>query len=153
MYLKASNGQVEKYPYSIGLLQKDNPNTSFPKNPSDATLAGYGVYPVREANPTVGENQKVVKSWTPELVNGEWILNHQAVDMTAEEIAERDAVVAANVREQRTNLLAETDWIVIFHTEKGTDIPLEWKVYRQDLRDITEQEGFPHEVTWPTEPE
>jgi len=67
--------------------------------------------------------------------------------------AERDAVVAANVREQRTNLLAETDWVVVSHTEKETDIPLEWKVYRQDLRDITEQEGFPHEVTWPTEPE
>jgi hypothetical protein len=112
MYLKATNGVVEKYPYSIGLLRKDNPRTSFPKNPTDAVLAGYGMYPVREANPTVGTDQKLVKSWTPEFINGEWVLNHQAVDMTAEEIAERDGVIAANVREDRDKRLADTDWRV-----------------------------------------
>jgi len=28
----------------------------------------------------------------------------------------------------------------------------EWSTYRQALRDITEQEGFPYQVTWPTKP-
>ena len=149
MYLKASNGQVEKYPYSIGLLRKDNPDTSFPKNPSDDTLADFGVYPVREANPTVGENQKLVKSWTPELVGGEWLLNHQAVDMTAEDIAERDAVIAANVRAERDKLLASCDWMGM----SDVTMSAEWVTYRQALRDITAQEGFPNEVTWPTKPE
>jgi len=151
MYLKANNGQVEKYPYSIGLLRKDNPNTSFPKKPSDATLADYGVYPVREANPTVGADQKLVKSWTPELVDGEWILNHQAVDMTAEEIAERDGVVASNVREKRDNLIADTDYLAL------TDNTLTeaMATYRQALRDITDHANFPYleEADWPTKPE
>jgi hypothetical protein len=55
-------------------------------------------------------------------------------------------------REARNRLLAETDWVVVFHTEKGTNIPLEWATYRQALRDITAQEGFPHSVVWPTKP-
>ena len=38
------------------------------------------------------------------------------------------------------------------HTEKGTNIPVEWAEYRQALRDVPEQEGFPFNVTWPQEP-
>ena len=150
MYLKANNGVVEKYPYSIGLLRKDNPNTSFPKKPSDAVLADYGVYPVRETNPTVGADQKLVKSWTPELVNGEWLLNHQAVDMTAEEITERDGVVAANVRETRDTLLAETDWTGM----SDVTMSAEMTTYRQALRDITGHANFPYlqDADWPTKP-
>jgi hypothetical protein len=149
MYLKATNGVVEKYPYSIGLLRKDNPRTSFPKNPTDAVLAGYGMYPVRETNPTVGTDQKLVKSWTPEFINGEWILNHQAVNMTAEEIAERDGVIAANVREDRDKRLAETDWR--FRSDMNPSQA--WADYCQTLRDVPAQEGFPHDVTWPDQPE
>jgi len=150
MYLKTNNGQVEKYPYSIGLLRRDNPNISFPKKPSDSTLADYGVYPVRETNPTVGADQKLVKSWTPELVNGEWILNHQAVDMTAEEIAERDGVVASNVREKRDRLLAETDWTGM----SDVTMSAEMTTYRQALRDITSHANFPYleDADWPTKP-
>jgi hypothetical protein len=150
MYLKATNGVVEKYPYSIGLLRKDNPRTSFPKNPTDAVLAGYGMYPVREANPTVGTDQKLVKSWTPEFINGEWILNHQAVDMTAEEIAERDGVIAANVREDRDKRLVDTDWTQVADAQVDKAV---WATYRQALRDVPAQEGFPHDVTWPDQPE
>lgn len=46
MYALITNGVVEKYPYSIGQLRKDNPQTSFPKNPVDSLLAEYGVFPV-----------------------------------------------------------------------------------------------------------
>ena len=149
MYALITNGQVEKYPYSIGLLRKDNPNTSFTKNPKDAILAYYGVYPVMETNPTVGADQKLVKSWTPELVSGEWVLNHQAVDMTAEEVAERDGVIASNVREKRNTLLAATDYFAL------TDVTMDaaMTTYRQNLRDITAQEGFPNDIVWPSLPD
>ena len=29
----------------------------------------------------------------------------------------------------------------------------EWRQYRKELRDITTQEGFPHNVEWPDEPD
>ena len=150
MYALITNGEVEKYPYSIGLLRKDNPNTSFTKKPKDAILAYYGVYPVMETNPTVGADQKLVKSWTPELVSGEWVLNHQAVDMTAEEVAERDGVIASNVREKRNTLLAATDYFAL--TDVTMDAPM--TTYRQALRDITSHADFPNldDADWPTKP-
>jgi hypothetical protein len=46
MYILAPNQTVEKFPYSIGDLRKDNPQTSFPKNPSVELLASYNVFPV-----------------------------------------------------------------------------------------------------------
>ena len=57
------------------------------------------------------------------------------------------------VRTTRDRLLTETDWVVVKHNELGTPIPQEWLDYRQALRDITEQSGFPDNVEWPQEPE
>ena len=46
MYVLAPNQIVEKFPYSIGDLRKDNPQVSFPANPNLETLAYYNVFPV-----------------------------------------------------------------------------------------------------------
>jgi len=56
------------------------------------------------------------------------------------------------IRELRNKKLAETDWIVIQSKELNIEIPNEWKLYRQSLRDITTQVGFPSAVEWPTLP-
>lgn len=81
------------------------------------------------------------------------------VPFTAEEEAEWDAMQAAyaasaddrkgeEVRSERNQLLSETDWMA------GSDVTMsdEWRTYRQALRDIPSQEGFPNTVTWPTKP-
>lgn len=57
----------------------------------------------------------------------------------------------ALVKNQRNILLSESDWTQL------PDVPLEtkqaWATYRQALRDITSQEGYPFNVIWPTKPE
>ena len=55
---------------------------------------------------------------------------------------------ASEIREQRNRLLAETDWMA------GSDVTMSdsWKTYRLALRDITLQDGFPDNVTWPEKP-
>jgi len=59
---------------------------------------------------------------------------------------------AAEAREERNTKLAETDWIVIKNLELNANIPGVWEVYRQALRDVPAQEGFPWDVTWPSQP-
>lgn len=59
---------------------------------------------------------------------------------------------AVEVREERNKRLSATDWRVIKHLELNENIPGVWEVYRQALRDVPEQPGFPWEVTWPNEP-
>ena len=64
-----------------------------------------------------------------------------------------DANASALVRKNRNRLLAASDWVITKAFESNTTPPAEWVAYRQALRDITGQEGFPHTVTYPTQPE
>ena len=57
------------------------------------------------------------------------------------------------IREYRDRLLTESDWVTIRATDTGDPVPTEWQTYRQALRDIPEQTGFPDNVEWPQEPE
>ena len=56
------------------------------------------------------------------------------------------------VRQIRNQKLAETDWVVTMHKEKGTNIPAAWKTYRDALRDITDSATSLDDVTWPEKP-
>jgi len=67
--------------------------------------------------------------------------------------AVKDAEQAKSVRQSRDDKLKETDWIVIKNLELNANIPGKWEVYRQALRDIPAQSGFPWTVTWPVEPQ
>ncbi len=56
---------------------------------------------------------------------------------------------AAAVRADRNARLAATDWTQI--TDSTAD-KAAWAAYRQALRDVPSQAGFPQSVTWPQEP-
>ena len=83
------------------------------------------------------------------------------IPLTAEEIAEREAyardvlpgILLDNLRRERDRRLAETDWIITMHKEKGTNIPAAWKTYRQALRDLPANTEDPANPVWPTKPE
>lgn len=58
--------------------------------------------------------------------------------------------LAADIRAKRSQLLAASDWTQV------ADAPVDqvaWATYRQALRDIPQQAGFPTDITWPTKPE
>ena len=154
MYVKLTSGQIDQYPYTVGNLRRDNPNTSFPKRIPDEMLAEWGVYPVTiTAAPSIDERtQKLEQDASPANVNGAWLIGWTTVDKTAEEVAEYDDNAAQSVRSQRDALLAETDWLVIKAQETGVAMSADMTAYKQALRDITTQEGFPHTITWPVKP-
>jgi hypothetical protein len=151
MHIKLTNGVPEKY--TIGQLRRDNPQVSFPKNIPDATLAEYDVYPLTATDRPQVDYTKNVTEDTQILVEGVWTQVWSITEATADEIAERTLRQEAKVRMTRTQMLDDTDWIIIKAAESGTPVPTEWQTYRQALRDVTTQPGFPHEVVWPTMPE
>ena len=63
--------------------------------------------------------------------------------------AMKDTEQAKSVREQRTQLLKDCDWTQI---ADSTADKTAWATYRQQLRDITGQAGFPWTITWPDAP-
>ena len=89
------------------------------------------------------------------------VINGVRVALTEIEIAARQAEkalvasqeperLASQIRQERNTLLSDCDWTQV------SDAPanqVAWQTYRQALRDITAQEGFPYSVIWPTKPE
>jgi hypothetical protein len=57
---------------------------------------------------------------------------------------------AEEIRAERDRLLKASDWTQV------ADAPVDqaaWAAYRQALRDVPQQEGFPENVVWPIKPE
>jgi hypothetical protein len=95
-----------------------------------------------------------------EQIDGKWYTKYilgpiftdgetTAAEQEAAYKARKDAEQAASVRNQRTEMLKDCDWTQIADSTADKAV---WATYRQALRDITAQAGFPWEITWPTQP-
>ena len=72
-----------------------------------------------------------------------------AIYLTDEEY---DTVLAASARQKRDRLIAATDYLVTPDYPISDDRLVKVKIYRQALRDIPEQAGFPRTIAWPDKP-
>ena len=147
---------------TISQFKASYPNTSFPKVITSDILDSYGYDPVLNgAAATVTAPYGVSVRDGVEEINGQWFTRFVAGpvftdndDATAaeQETAYRariDAEVAEAVRSDRNKRLADTDWTQLADSTANATA---WGTYRQALRDLPTTDGFPHNVTWPTEP-
>lgn len=97
MYIFASADGATIYPYSFAQLRQDNPNVSYPAQPTNEALASWGVYSITPMLPPAYDArvEKLVEL-TPQLVFGNWEQTWSVVPLTADEIAERNK----QIREQ-----------------------------------------------------
>jgi len=147
-----------------------HPNTGFPAQLTEEIINEFGGDVVFEGpQATGGDRYQYSVYGGVEQVNGKWYtkwnLGPSFFDTEDEEgnvttaaqneaayKAAKDAEQAKAVRQQRDSKLAESDWRMIKAWETQTTISQEWATYRQALRDVTSQSGFPWEVTWPDAP-
>jgi hypothetical protein len=143
MHIKLTNGTPAKY--TLGQLRRDNPQISFPKIIPDELLASYDVYPYViqdvEFDPV---SQNVVEGEFVQ-VDDQWTL-----PMVAEN--KPQAEVEQHVRAVRDELLMLSDWTQMPDSPLDDNTKASWATYRTALRDISTQEGFPTNVTWPIAP-
>jgi len=152
MLVKIQNGLVVKFPYTLKQMRLDHASVSLPKNPSKETLEAFGVFSVsdQEAPSFDPKTQRIDHALTPTLIDGVWVRVKSVVNKTDAQIAADTESEALQVRRERNDLLTACDWTQV------ADAPVDkaaWATYRQALRDVTSQTGFPWEVTWPTKPE
>ena len=156
MYVKITNGSVDQYPYTVGMLRRDNPNTSFPRVIPDNVLEEWGVYPVSvQSNPDYNERTHLLEtSSTPILVDGTWTITISAVEKTSTAIEEYDSDVAIANRSVRNSLLFNSDWTQMEDSPLSSEDKALWSTYRQSLRNITSHTNWPHlsDDDWPTKP-
>lgn len=139
------------------------PNTSLPNPLTEAAINGLGGDIVFEGPQATGGDryQYSIRSGVEQL-GGKWYTKYvlgpvftdtpeaTAAEQEATYKASKDADQATAVRTERNSRLAACDWTQV------ADAPVDkaaWATYRQELRDITSQPGFPWEITWPVAPQ
>ena len=147
--------------------QKANGGPSWDRT-TDEVLEALGADVVFEGpQATGGDHYQYSVRQGVEQMDGKWytkyVLGPIFTDTTAEDgtvttaaqneaayKAAKDAEQAKSVREQRNQKLKDSDWTQV------ADAPVDkaaWATYRQALRDITAQAGFPWDIQWPAQPE
>ena len=148
LYVKAIDNQIVAYPYFPTDLIRANSNTSFPAGPlSPETLAEYNVYPVHYSDQPVVDvlTQRMVE--IAPLYDGQsWIQQWSVESLSQEEISAMTDAQASAIRADRNARLAACDWTQVLDAPVDTAA---WAAYRQDLRDVPSQAGFPWNVVWP----
>lgn len=149
--LLASDGSVDRYPYTLIDLRLANPGTSFATQISAETAAAFSCYPVTPTTPpaddhTVNLDRTAVKQ------GDTWVEEWVSTPASPEQIAERTAAKANDVRADRNRRLAECDWTQIADSPLHPEGKAAWAFYRENLRMVPEQPGFPWEIQWPPLP-
>ena len=167
-YRNRSTGEVK----TQGEIRRSMPNTSLPRVWTADICEFLGIDPVlaAPAPEASGEYKVVSRNGVTQDANGNWVQAWVERDMFADYVDEdgvtvtkaeqeqaytatKDAEAATAARATRDGLIASCDWMAIKAFEAGTTVSTEWATYRQALRDVSAQAGFPNDITWPEKPE
>lgn len=139
-----SNGSVVK----IGHYRTLFPYTVFPDSgPTDGWLVDNSCMKVNLFKPHDSATEVLVPS--APYIEGDWVYTVIVRAKTPEETQADVDSKAAQIRSQRNQLLTASDWTQVLDAPVDRTV---WANYRQALRNITDQPGFPVSVEWPNDP-
>jgi len=160
MQIRTQTGQV-MYESEFRAYQKANGGPTW-ETTTDEVLEALGADVIFEGpQATGGTVYQYSQAAGVEQINGKWYTKYvlgpiftdgetTATEQEAAYKAAKDAEQAKSVRTARDEKLKDSDWTQI------ADAPVDkaaWATYRQALRDVPTQSGFPWEITWPTQGE
>jgi hypothetical protein len=153
MFIQLEDGTPSGHPILEDNFRVLFPNTSFPRYFTAGVVEplGYGVYDFSN-QPEPSRYEKVIEITPVRSDAGIWRQTWAVVAMDDAEKVAADELKAEQVRNERNWILLASDWVVVKSYETGEVVPAAWVSYRQSIRDITTQEGFPYSVIWPTKP-
>lgn len=163
-YRIRSTGEVK----TQGQIRSMHPNVSLPKIWGSNVHESLGIDPVLTSNKPSpsGDYKVVVRNGVEQDGNGNWTQSWAEEDMFQEytdsdnnvvsvqsqidaKVELEESTLAMTARSSRDELLKETDHYGL----SDATMSAEMTTYRQALRDVPQQAGFPSTITWPEKPE
>ena len=153
--IKVENGVATREPvpeFLVGVSEEALVDLSWTDPALGVSEAGW--WPEDDQSPELQIDQHYGEETLPVDAENQQVISVKSVVADSDEdIAERKASLSVLERTRRDALLAETDWVVIKALELGETVSTDMSTYRQALRDVPAQAGFPDTITWPTQPE
>jgi hypothetical protein len=150
-YINTTTGA---YPLSADDIRAAFPNTSFPD-----TATGFETAIQREGYKKVAQTPQPSVDYTedvtegaPEEQDGSYVQTWVVTDASTAEIQQRTDAQAEQVRVERNERLAACDWTQLTDSPLSAEAKAAWAFYRENLRMVPEQPGFPWNVQWPPTP-
>lgn len=152
MYLYIENNSAPEFGFSADDIRARFPDTSFPGDAEsfDLCVSRRGFLRYQPAPQPVADHEHNVVEATPELINDQWTQRWALEPATAQQIAERTEAKIGAVKAERNRLLLDSDWTQL------PDAPADratWGEYREALRQVKYQPGYPWAVEWPVRPD
>lgn len=142
-------GEILQYPYSITALVRSRKDVCWPRVISDELAASYNVIAVDDAPAPVTDHTESVVEDPPVNVNGRWTRRQRKVPASPEELDERTQAKTAEVMIEREKLIKDFFWAELLTPTLNAG---QYRLHLDALRDVTQQPGFPFDITWPTKP-
>ncbi|MDQ5882457.1 MAG: hypothetical protein QG616_2289 [Pseudomonadota bacterium] len=131
-------------------IRKAVKHASLPAVITDEVLSAFGFEPVEVQPAPAPDHTEKLEEAEPVKKDGKWVKEYRKRPATPEEIDAATKDKAADVRATRDALLRDTDWTQLADADKKAQG--DFVSYRQALRDMPQQAGFPFNVDWPVKP-
>jgi hypothetical protein len=143
MYAKIVDGALAKYPYSLEEMRADYPDATVADDPTDEDLAACNAKrAVMGSSPTQSSR---THSFSVSFTDNED--GSVSIVFVPQELNRQ--LAEFNMRDARDSALTRCDWVITRAFEDGNPVPANYLAYRQALRDLPSQPGFPYEYVWP----
>jgi len=150
-YVQSKDGVFVRHILDVEPTQWDEDHFCFARKLTPEQAVNFGVTKLQLTDPPYFEPATQRRDEGPAvLVNGVWTQQYIVTALDNGEAQAKTAIQAIQVRAERDRLLMVCDWTQV------ADAPVDkavWATYRQALRDVTAQSGFPWTITWPVEPQ
>ena len=143
MFARVEAGIVVEYP--VEDVRARFPDVSLPADLTKPSNMPEGYVYVQPVAPFHTLHDQNVVEQLPVRSGDTWVQTWGLEYASPDEVASRTAVQAASIRSQRDQLLARCDWTQL---RDSPEYPA-YEAYRQALRDVPAQSGFPWRVEWP----
>lgn len=131
----------------------DFPNISFPQPGSDDIFAKLHVFRITKKDPEYDKKTQKIDGYTiNQCEDGKYIQEWKIIQMSDEERLSVEKDQMNKVRSQCKTLLYQSDWTQLSDNKLTSEQQEAWKIYRQHVRDVSTQPGFPWLIEWPNQP-
>lgn len=150
-FIKVNDGVADANEIiNMDQLRQKFPNVSFPAIPTAEILQAFGYNFYEDVSqPALNYDEKAINNGIV-LDNGIYKTSWTKVKKEGDELQAVIDGIASTIKSQRNDKLKSSDWTQAKDIPESISTP--WATYRQALRDLPLQEGFPLTVVWPVEP-
>ena len=146
-YVQTNNGDFVRHIYNEFASIRWDERTKMPaRKLTEDQRIEFGVFRLQLVTPDAYDphTQKRVEVDSV-LTNGQWVQVWEVVDLDSDQLETQVIAASKAARANRDVLLSKTDWNAM------SDITMspEMAIYRQALRDVPQQIGFPYNIAWP----